>query len=199
MNAMTESGVTKHRLTVDDYYRMAEVGVLAPDARVELIDGEIVDMPPIGSPHSGTSTWLHRQLISDVGDKAIVASQSTTLILGRYSAPQPDLMLLRPRADCYRRSNPTAKDVLLVVEVSESTLPYDRKIKAPLYARHGIAEMWIVNLRDRELLCMRQPRLHGYGETQTIKAPGLVPIATLGEVRVDLSGLFDDESDQPAS
>src|SRR5687768_5215120 len=144
MNAMTESGVTKHRLTVDDYYRMAEVGVLAPDARVELIDGEIVDMPPIGSPHSGTSTWLHRQFIADAGSKAIVASQSTTLILGRYSAPQPDLMLLRPRADCYRRSNPTSEDVLLVVEVSESTLPYDRKIKAPLYSRHGIHEMWIV-------------------------------------------------------
>src|SRR5688572_4769586 len=190
MNAMTESGVTKHRLTVDDYYRMAEVGVLAPDARVELIDGEIVDMPPIGSPHSGTSMWLNRQLHSTVGDRAIVALQSTTLILGSYSAPQPDLMLLRPRADCYRRSNPTANDVLLIVEVSQSTLPYDRKIKAPLYSRHGIPEMWIVNLRDRELLCMRQPRLNDYAELETIKAPGLVPISTLGELRVDLSGLF---------
>jgi Uma2 family endonuclease len=198
MNAMTESGVTRHRLTVDDYYRMAEVGVLAPDARVELIDGEIVDMPPVGSPHSGTSIWLNRQLLSAVRDGAIVASQTTTLILGRYSAPQPDLMLLRPRADYYRRSNPTAKDVLLVVEVSESTLPYDRKIKAPLYSRHGIPEMWIVNLRHRELICMRQPRLNDYAELETIKAPGLVPISTLGEIRVDLSGLFDD-SDQPAS
>jgi Uma2 family endonuclease len=199
MNAMTESGVTKHRLTVDDYYRMAEVGVLAPDARVELIDGEIVDMPPIGSPHSGTSTWLHRQFIADVGDKAIVASQSMTLILGRYSAPQPDLMLLRPRADCYRRSNPTAHDVLLVVEMSESTLPYDRKIKAPLYARHGVHEMWIVNLRHRELLCMRQPRLNDYADIETLKAPGRVPITALDGIRVDLSRLFDDDSDQPAS
>ncbi len=198
MNAMTESGVTKHRLTVDDYYRMAEVGVLAPDARVELIDGEIVDMPPIGSPHSGTSMWLNRQFLSTVGDSAIVATQSTTLILGSYSAPQPDLMLLRPRADCYRRSNPTASDVLLVVEISESTLPYDRKIKAPLYSRHGVPEMWIVNLRHRELLCMRQPRLNDYAEVETIKAPGRVRISTLGDIRVDLSNLFDD-SDQPAS
>ena len=198
MNAMTESGVTKHRLTVDDYYRMAEVGVLAPDARVELIDGEIVDMPPIGSPHSGTSMWLNRRFLPAVGDNAIIALQSTTLILGRYNAPQPDLMLLRPRADCYRRSNPTANDVLLIVEVSECTLPYDRKIKAPLYSRHGVPEMWIVNLRHRELLCMRQPRLNDYAEVETIKAPGLVPIATLGEIRIDLTGLFDD-SDQPAS
>ena len=196
MNAMTESGVTKHRLTVDDYYRMAEVGVLAPDARVELIDGEIVDMPPIGTPHSGTAIWLNRQFLSAVGDKAIVACQSTTLILGHYSAPQPDLMLLRPRADCYRHANPTAKDVLLLVEISESTLPYDRKIKAPLYSRHGVPEMWIVNLRDRELLRMREPRLNDYAESETIKAPGLVPISALGEIRIDLSGLFDD---QPAS
>jgi Uma2 family endonuclease len=195
---MTESGITKHRLTVDDYYRMAEVGVLAPDARVELIDGEIIDMPAVGSPHSGTSIWLNRQFLTAVGDNAIVASQSTTLILGRYSAPQPDLMLLRPRADCYRRSNPTAKDVLLLVEVSETTLPYDRKIKAPLYARHGIAEMWIVNLRDRELVCMRQPHLNGYAEVESIKALGRVRLAMLGETEVDLSGPFDD-SDQPVS
>lgn len=197
MNAMTESGVTKHRLTVDDYYRMAEVGVLAPDARVELIDGEIVDMPPIGSPHFGTTTWLHRQFIKDIENLAIVGSQST-LILGSYSAPEPDLMLLRQRSDFYRRATPTAKDVLLVVEVSETTLSYDKKIKAPLYSRHGIPEMWIVNLRDRELLRMRQPRLNDYAEIETLKAPGLVSISTLGDIEVDLSGLFDD-FDQPAS
>jgi Uma2 family endonuclease len=197
MNAMTESGVTKHRLTVDDYYRMAEVGVLAPDARVELIDGEIVDMPPIGSPHIGTTAWMHRQFITDVGDRAVVVSQST-LILGPYSAPQPDLMLLRPRADFYRRSTPAASDLLLVVEISDSTLPYDRKIKAPLYSRHGVPEMWIVNLRHRELLCMRQPRLNDYAEVEAINSPGLVRIPTLGDIRVDLSNLFDD-SDQPAS
>src|SRR5687767_15588496 len=100
MNAMTESGVTKHRLTVDDYYRMAEVGVLAPDARVELIDGEIVDTPPIGTWHGGTCAWLLHRLMPAVGDAAIVTPQ-TTLILGRYSAPEPDVMLLRPRTDFY--------------------------------------------------------------------------------------------------
>jgi Uma2 family endonuclease len=197
MNAMTESGVTKHRLTVDDYYRMAEVGVLAPDARVELIDGEIVDMPPMGTWHGGTGAWLLHRLMPAVGDAAIVTPQAT-LILGRYSAPEPDLMLLRPRADFYRRATPTANDVLLVLEVSDSTLPYDKKIKAPLYARHGVPEMWIVNRRHGELLCMRQPHLNGYAEVETIKVPGLVGISMLGEIRVDLSGLFDD-SDQPAS
>src|SRR5688572_21448109 len=88
-------------------------------------------MPPIGSPHIGTTAWLHRQFITDVGDNAIVVSQST-LIPGRYSAPQPDVMLLRPRADFYRRSRPAANDLLLVVEISDSTLPYDRKDKGTL-------------------------------------------------------------------
>ena len=197
MNAMAESGVTTHRLTVDDYYRMAEEGLLAPAARVELIDGEILDLPPVSSPHGETTAWLHRQFITDVADRAIVVSQSN-MILGRYSAPQPDVMLLRPRADFYRRAIPAVSDLLLVVEVSDSTLPYDRKIKAPLYARHGVPEMWIVNLRHRELICMRQPRLNDYAEIETIKAPGLIPIAALGEIRIDLAGLFDD-SDQPAS
>ena len=197
MNAMTESGITKHRLTVDDYYRMAEVGVLAPDARVELIEGEIVDMPPMGSMHGGTRMWMLRRFISAVGDAAIVTSQ-TTLTLGRYNAPQPDLMLLRPRADYYRRSNPTPEEVLLVVEISDSTWPYDRNIKTPLYARHGISEVWIVGLRQQELLCLRRSGSNDYTEIETIKAPGLVPISVLGDLRVDLSGLFDD-CDQPAS
>jgi len=177
---------------------MAEVGVLAPDARVELIEGEIVDMPPMGSRHGGTGILLIRQFMSAVGDAALVTSQST-LTLGRYSAPQPDLMLLRTRADLYRRSNPTADDVLLLVEVSDSTWPYDRTVKAPLYARHGVRELWIVGLRQRELLCLRQPRNGEYSELETIKAPGLVQIAALGETRVDLSGLFDDADDQSVS
>lgn len=197
MNAMIESGITKHRLTVDDYYRMAEVGVLAPDARVELIEGEIVDMPPMGSRHAGTTALLLHRFIAAVGDAAIVMSQST-LILGRYSAPEPDLMLLKPRADYYRRANPTAEDVLLAVEVSDSTWPYDRNIKAPLYARHGIREVWVVGLRQQELLCLRQPRNNEYAELETVKLPKLVSISPLGEMRVDLSDLFDD-SDQSVS
>ncbi|MET0533988.1 MAG: Uma2 family endonuclease [Steroidobacter sp.] len=197
MNAMTESGITKHRLTVDDYFLMAEVGVLAPDARVELIEGEIIDMPPMGSQHGGTGNFLLRRFTAAIGDSAIVSSQST-LVLGRYNAPEPDLMVLRPRADYYRRSNPTADDVLLLVEVSDSTLPYDRKIKAPLYARYRIPEVWIVNLRQLELLRLRQPGSNDCTEIETIKSPGLIQLAALGDIQVDLSGLFDD-CDQPAS
>src|SRR5690348_12466382 len=106
-----------------------------------------------------------------VGDGAIV-SLGTTLILGKYSAPQPDLMLLRPRADFYRRSNPTPDDVLLVLEISDSTWRYDREIKAPLYAQHGISDFWIVNLRKRELYCFHSPRRDEFAEVVTITNPG---------------------------
>ncbi|MFC4311226.1 Uma2 family endonuclease [Steroidobacter flavus] len=190
MNAMTDSGVMKHRLTVDEYYRMAEVGLLAPDARVELIDGEIVDMPPMGSRHGGTGDLLIHRFTKAVGDAAIVSSQRT-LVLDQYNAPEPDLMLLRPRADFYRRSHPTPEEILLVIEVSDSTWRYDREVKAPLYARHGISDFWIVNLRKKELHCFRDPRGGEFAEVVTITDPDAVPVKSVGEVSVDLTGLFD--------
>ena len=190
MNAMIDYGVMKHRLTVDEYYRMAEMGLLAPDARVELIDGEIVDMPPMGSRHGGTGMLLNQRFMKVVGDAAIVTSGST-LILGNYSAPQPDLMLLRPRDDFYRRSNPTPDDLLLVLETSDSTWRYDREIKAPLYARHGVCDYWIVHLRKKELHCFRDPRGGEFAEVVTITNPDVVPVKSLGELSVDLTGLFD--------
>src|SRR5688572_11924143 len=102
----------RHSLTVEDYYRMAEVGILGPDDRVELIEGEIIDMPPPGELHSGTVAQLHYLLQRAVGDRAIVFDQSPA-ILGRYSAPQPDLALLKPRTDFYKSALPRPADILL--------------------------------------------------------------------------------------
>lgn len=191
MNAMTESGVMKHRLTVDEYYRMAEVGLLAPDARVELIDGEIVDMPPIGSRHCGTVNLLLERFAKAAGGAALL-SGPTTLVLGKYDAPEPDLMLLRPRVDYYRRSHPTPREILLLLEVSDSTWRYDREVKAPLYARHGVSDFWIVNVRKKELHCFSDPHLGDFTEVATITHPALVPLKSLGDVPVDLTDLFAD-------
>jgi Uma2 family endonuclease len=189
MNAMTDSGVMKHRLTVDDYYRMAEAGVLAPDARVELIEGEIIDMAPIGTHHAGTVLWLHRQLFKAIGDAAFVTCQSPTR-LSNITEPQPDLMLLRPREDYYRKSHPTARDAFLLIEVSDSTVRYDRDIKMPLYASYGVRESWIVDLDQQEFRCYRAPHNGSYLEVTATRSPGLTPVPALDGIIVDLSRLF---------
>ena len=189
MNAMTESGVTKHRLTVDDYYRMAEAGVLAPDARVELIEGEIIDMPPIGSRHAGAVNHLLKLLGAAIGDAAVLTVQSPVR-LSNISEPQPDLMLLRPRQDAYSNSHPTARDVLLLIEVSDNTVRYDRDIKIPLYAGYGVLESWMVDLDQQELRCYRAPHSGGYLEVHAARSPGVLALPALNGVTVDLSRLF---------
>ncbi len=150
MGTLMESWPRRHRITVDEYHRMAEVGLLAPDARVELIDGEIIDMAPIGSEHASVVDQLTRLLVRAVGDDAILRVQGSVR-LGRRSEPGPDLVLLRPRPDFYRNQFATGNDTLLVIEVSDTTLRYEREIKIPLYARHGVPEAWIVDLRNDRL------------------------------------------------
>jgi Uma2 family endonuclease len=190
MSVTTTEWLRRHRLSVDDYYRMAEMGVLAPDARVELIEGEIIDMSPIGSRHGGTLGFIHRQLAEAVGKSAMLLSQSS-LRLDRWNEPQPDLMVLRPRPDFYRTSHPMASDVLLLLEVSDSTLRYDRQVKVPLYARHGVPEVWIVDVTGNELHCLRSPQNGAYTDATCLRAPGNVPLSLLDALAVDLEGLFE--------
>lgn len=156
MPTIADKTFRRHTFTVADYYRMADTGILGPEARVELVDGEIIDMPPIGSQHAGTVRQLSRILQNAVSDRAMLLIQDP-VSLNEYSEPEPDIALLRPRADFYKSVHPSAADVLLIIEVAETTLRYDRQIKAPLYARHGIAEYWIVDLEGRRLLRHRDP------------------------------------------
>src|SRR5882672_5431271 len=125
----------RHRLTVAEYYRMAETGILAPEARVELIEGEVIDMPPIGSFHAGTVKYVGNKVREAVGDRVIVSIQDP-VFLDLHSEPQPDIALLRPRPDFYRSSHPTPADVFLIIEVADTSLAYDTQIKLPLYARY---------------------------------------------------------------
>jgi Uma2 family endonuclease len=179
----------RHRLTVDEYHRMGETGVLAPDARVELIDGEIVDMAPIGTRHGSTVLRLTHLMTEAARGLAIVSVQNS-LRLGKRSEPQPDLMLLAPRDDFYAAAHPTAADVLLLIEVSDSTARYDREIKLPLYARHGVREVWIVDLDNRLLRTCRRPVGDGYSETVETAAPGVLSPEALPSVRIDASPLL---------
>jgi Uma2 family endonuclease len=138
-----------HRLSVGDYYRMAEAGILAPDARVELIEGEVLDMAPIGTRRNGCVNFLSNTLVAALHERAIVQTQGP-IRLDEYSEPQPDLALLRPRPDFYGSAHPTPADVLLVSEVADTTLAFDRDVKVPIYARFGIPEVWLV---DIEAMC----------------------------------------------
>lgn len=189
MATAAEDLVKRHRLTVSDYHRMGEAGILNEDARVELIEGEIIDMAPIGSRHAGTVSQLSRLLERAVGDAAIVWSQNP-FVLSDHSEPQPDVALLRPRSDFYKSSHPRRGDILLVIEVAESSLRYDRDVKIPLYARHGIPEVWLVDLEHSELSLYRKPGKGGYQDVVKLTSPSAVAPSLLPAATLDLSSLF---------
>lgn len=135
--------VTRRRFTVQDYHRMAEAGILHEDDRIELIEGELVEMAAIGSRHFTCVNTLNHLLVREVSGEAIVSVQNPVR-LDEHSEPEPDLAVIRPRD--YRESLPGPDDVLLLIEVSDTTLSYDRNVKLPLYARSGIPEVWILDL-----------------------------------------------------
>lgn len=184
-----ELGVHRHRLTVEQYHRMAETGVLARDARVELIEGVIVEMAPIGSRHAATVKRLNALLTSAVVGRAIVSVQDP-IRLGDRSEPHPDLALLRPREDFYANTAPTAADTLLIIEVSQATAAYDRQVKVPLYAQHGVPEVWIVDLDFSLVRFYRTPQADRYADITATETPGPTPVLMLPGVTVDLSGLL---------
>ena len=169
---------------------MAEIGLLAPDARVELIEGEIIDMPPSASPHAGILTRLHERLLLAVQGTATVRAQ-LALHLDDFSEPEPDVVLVKRRSDDYVRSHPTPSDVLLVIEVSQSSLRFDRKRKLPLYARHGIPEYWIVDVVKPVLHVFHSPQGERYLHGSSIPRPGIVTLTALPATDVNLTDLFE--------
>ena len=192
MSYITVDPPRRHRLSVADYYHMAEAGILGPDERVELIDGEIIDMPPPGSLHAGTVNLLLERFRSAVANTAIVQVQNP-IDLGPFSEPQPDIALLRRRADYYRSGHPCRDEVLLIVEVADSSLRFDRDTKVALYARHGIHEVWLVDLRAKQLTRYRGPAQDAYTTVDRPDAGKLVDVAALPGIAIDLKGLFANE------
>jgi Uma2 family endonuclease len=134
----------RYRFTVDQYHQMAEAGIFDPDCRVELIDGEIFEMSPVDPWHSGVVDRLTHRFVTALGDRAVVHVQNPVGLDPR-SEPQPDVVLLKPRADFYGTAHPGPEHALLLVEVASTSLQHDRGRKLPLYARAGVPEVWIVN------------------------------------------------------
>ena len=163
--------------------------MLATDVRVELIDGEIIEMAPIGTRHWATVSRLAYLFHRAVGDDAIVSSQSS-FRLDDYSEPEPDIALFRRRQDFYAGALPTPADTILVVEVADSSARYDRQVKLPLYARRGVPEFWIVDLDAGLLRVHREASGDDYLQVTATPSPGVTVVAALPHVSIDLTGLF---------
>jgi Uncharacterized protein conserved in cyanobacteria len=153
--------------TVAEYYKLAEVGILKDTDKVELINGEIITMNPINSPHGGMVNRLAQKLIIGLNNQATVTIQNPVR-LNDLSEPEPDLAIAKYREDNYYKSHPTPEDILVIIEVSDSTLEKDRTIKIPLYATAKIPEYWIVNLVDKQIEIYRQPKKGEYHFKQII-------------------------------
>lgn len=181
--------LTRHKLDVGEYYRMAEAGILGEDDRVELIDGEIIDMAPIGESHAATVGRLNQALVLAFGENAIVWPQNPVRI-DRLNEPQPDFAVLRPRADFYEGGKPGPAEILLLIEVADSSLAYDRTVKLPLYARSGIGEVWIVDLKRRVVDAYRQPGSDGYAAATTYRPGETIPLTLAPTVRIEVTQIF---------
>jgi len=179
----------RRRLDVDAYYKMAEAGILPEPVRVELIDGDIIDMTPIGSGHAGRTHRLVRTFGRAASEGSVLLAVQTPLRLDAYNEPQPDVMLLRPRAGDYTERHPAAADVLLLVEVSDTSLAYDRDTKVALYARFGVPEVWIVDIRGGAVEARRNPKDGEYAWRERFAAGPLSP-ALVPELTIDVAWLL---------
>jgi Uma2 family endonuclease len=179
----------KRLISIDEYHRMAADGLFSEDDRVELIEGEIVEMAPIGNRHATRVRRLillfHQRLLEQV-----IVDVQDPVELGDWSEPQPDIVLLEWREDCYASAAPTGKDVVLLVEVADSSVGYDRGVKAPLYARQGIREYWLLDLPGGILEIYRQPRPAGYKTVRRLRRGDSVAMEAFPDVVFSVSDLL---------
>src|SRR5262245_25765245 len=176
---------TVHRFSTKDYHRMAETGLLKPSGRVELLEGQIIDMSPIG-PFHGSVTKRLNLLFTELSHGRWVVAVQDPVHLNEHSEPQPDLMLLKPTPDFYRNSHPRPQHVFLLIEVADTSLDYDRGQKIPAYAQAAISEVWLLNLIDQTLEIFRDPGPAGYESTILLHAKDQANPAAFPDVVVEL-------------
>ena len=189
VSSMTTTERVRHRFTVDDYHRMGESGVFGPEDRVELLDGEVIEMSPIGSRHAGTVNRLTELFLLRLTGKINVSPQNS-MALSNRSEPEPDLVLLRRRPDFYADALPTPGDVLLLVEVADTSVGFDRGFKMPLYAAAGINEAWLVDLPAGIVEVYREPSASGYASIRQARAGESLSLLAFGDVSFDLAEIL---------
>lgn len=171
--------IAKKLWTVDEVLRMQEAGILPPDNRLELIHGELIEMSPSGSKHAAAVNRIHLLFVELLGRKAIIWGQ-TSVLFDPYSAPEPDIAILRYRDDFYEKQLPGPEDILLVIEVSDSTLAFDQTIKASLYAEFNIPEYWILNLQEFCVERYQQPGTEGYVKKKVFSKNEILAVPGVG-------------------
>jgi Uma2 family endonuclease len=178
------------RFSVDEFERMVDAGVFAPDDRLELIEGEVIEMTPIGDPHASVVDRLTMLMARRVGERAIVRVQGPVRFRSFRSRPQPDMALLEPRPDYYAAGAPGAVDIFLLIEVMDTSVEYDRRTKAPLYARAGIWELWLVDIPAGVVEVHRQPSTAGYRDIRSRRRGETLSPLAFPDVAIDVENVL---------
>ena len=181
--------VPQHRITLEDYHRLGRAGILGEDDRVELLDGQLVDMSPIGPRHALAVDALTKLLVLAVAERATVRVQNP-IELDATTEPQPDIALVRQPWRGYPSAHPQPRDVFLLVEVADTSLELDRGAKLELYARAGIREFWVVDVMTNGVLVHRRPRGDRYDLVTRVESPGVLEIEDLAGVQIPAASLF---------
>ena len=172
--------VKNFRFTISQYHQMSEAGILSENDKVELINGEIIEMSPIGRRHTACVNRLNSVFSQLLGKKVIVAVQNP-ILLNNLSEPEPDIALLKPRTDFYESGHPQPQDIFLLIEVADSSIEYDRDVKIPLYASSGITEVWLVDIYQQVIIVYRYPSENGYRDIQTLSRGEKLSISAFPE------------------
>jgi len=182
--------VVRHAFTVDEWHRMGDAGLFVGETRrTELFDGEIIEMAAVGSRHAVCVDRLNQLLVPAVRDRAVVRVQGPVGLDDR-SEPQPDVALLHPPVDRYLAGHPGPSDVFLLVEVSDTSLGFDRSTKGPAYGRAGVVETWVVDLDHEVVHVMRRPGPDGYGEQRTVGRGGRLEVTALPGITVAVDDIL---------
>ncbi|MBA4124284.1 MAG: Uma2 family endonuclease [Acidobacteria bacterium] len=183
------SRIVPKRFRAEDFRKMTEVGILPEESGWEIIDGYLIDKISIGSKHAGTVKKLNRKLSLIVADKAIISIQDP-IHIDEYNEPEPDIALLDPRRDFYAESHPTPKEVLLLIKVSDSTIEYDRDIKKTLYAEAGIAEFWLVNLKENTVEGYSSPKNGNYRLAEILESGETIKAGTIENLELKIEEIL---------